>query len=282
MILVEQSGSLSADGGPAHPNDTGMSQRLPPFPLRFRKMVHFMYQLGIDIADSQHPVHLGPLDADGHPNIRHLGRTGGDKENADAVRRQTSFFHRLLPRQHRRHLHGRFQRKHVFAQVGKAHPDQAHHRRAGGADHWLFQTPLIHQPPRGVGHDLRPPRNLEYMVEPQGEKPPQHNLNIVQMIELPVQGRSRQRHRVPITVQHRQAVVPRLFRVVRTGAHTLAAVDAPLGNNLRLALPDTDGLGGTPLDAVGAAQTQLFIQGNGMEKPVHGPPPSLCAGHRRP
>ncbi len=48
--------------------------------------------------------------------------------------------------------------------------------------------------------------------------------------------------------------------MMRTDADALAAVDAPLGEDMRLAVADADRFGGTAFEAVGTAAAQLRVQ----------------------
>jgi len=50
--------------------------------------------------------------------------------------------------------------------------------------------------------------------------------------------------------------------MMRTDADALAAVDAALGQDMRLAVAHADGLGGATLDAVDAPFAQVLVQGD--------------------
>ena len=56
---------------------------------------------------------------------------------------------------------------------------------------------------------------------------------------------------------------------MRTDADALAAVDAPLGEDMRLAVTDTDGFGRTALEAVRTAAAQLRVQLDRVEILIH-------------
>ena len=60
-----------------------------------------------------------------------------------------------------------------------------------------------------------------------------------------------------------------MLRVVRTDTDALAAVDAPLGEDVRLAVADADRLGGTALETVGAPAAELRVQLDRVEIFVH-------------
>ena len=57
--------------------------------------------------------------------------------------------------------------------------------------------------------------------------------------------------------------------MVGTDPDTLSAVNAPLGDDMGLSIPNPDRLGGTPLDAVDAAFAGVGIQGHRMKSVSH-------------
>ena len=89
------------------------------------------------------------------------------------------------------------------------------------------------------------------------------------VVELPVERRRGQRDVVCKILEHRKMVVLCALRVVRADSDALAAVDAALARDDRLAVPHADRLGRAALDAVRAADALALIQRDRVEKDSH-------------
>ena len=239
------------------------------------QMVHPAEQPGIDVADGQHAVHIRPVDADGNPDVGDLGRAGGEEKYADLPWRIAGLLDGGLPGQHGGHLHGGFERQDMLTQIRKPHPDQPHHRWTGRADYRFFQLAVGQKLTGCVRDDFRRPGDLEHLIEPHFQQPGQHDIDVVEMVELAIEGRGGDCH-LPLEIfQHGQGIVPCLFGVVGADPHTFAAVDAPFRDDLGFAAPHPDGLGRAAFDAVGAANAFVFVQRDRMKEPVHEISPPL-------
>ena len=169
-------------------------------------------------------------------------------------------------------------------QVGEAHLNQPHNRRAGGGNQRPGQVGLAQLFPDGAGHHIRAPGHLKHLVKAHVLEPRQHLGDALQALELPVEGRRRQGDLVAEAADGGQRVGDGDLRVILAHADALAAVDAALVDNVRPAAAHADGLGGAALQAVGTGAALLLFQPHGMKGflLVHGTTP-LCsfAGQRR-
>ena len=127
VFFLEQGGGFSAAGRPADAHDAGGGQR-----LGILQPVHLLEQAAVDVADGQYAVDLALLQPHRVLGVGHLGRAGGEEENADLLRVKAGLFHRPRPGQGGRQMHGRRHGQHMLAQMGEPRADQPDHRRTGG------------------------------------------------------------------------------------------------------------------------------------------------------
>ena len=115
-----------------------------------------------------------------------------------------------------------------------------------------------------VGEHLSGLGHLVHLVKADLQQGVKHDVNVVQIVELPIEGRLRQGNAIFIPGQHIQTVAHRLDSLVGTDPDALAAVDAAVGQDGGLAAPDANGLGGAAFDAGGTAPAAAAVQYHGM------------------
>ena len=157
----------------------------------------------------------------------------------------------------------------MIDQLRESDADEPAHRRASRGNHGLFQLSALHQNPGGAADELRPAGHLKRIVKAHRFQCSQLIIHIVQIIKLAVQRWRRQRDTVFIIQYFIEGIALRIFRVVRADSDAFAAIDAALGNNVRLPITHTDCFRGAPLDAIGAALAFFLIQTHRMEKSLH-------------
>ena len=113
---------------------------------------------------------------------------------------------------------------------------------------------------------LRAGCHLKDIIETKVDQGGQDDIDIIQIIELGVQGRGRQRNSIFVFVQDIQPVRLCFLCVMRAGPHTLSAVNAELAGNACLAVPDPDRLRRTAFDAVNASLAQILFKIHRVEK----------------
>ena len=111
-----------------------------------------------------------------------------------------------------------------------------------------------------AGHRFGAPCHLVDGIESQAVQPPDHRGRIAKVGKLPVECRCRKCNGIPEPLGISQMVHHSGFGMVRTDVDALAAVDAQLPENVRLAIMDADCSSGAALDAVGAAHTESTVQ----------------------
>ena len=173
-------------------------------------------------------------------------------------------FAKLRARDHRRHLHGLADIHNVGNQIGKAHLNQAHHRRAGGGDQRPGQVGLAQLLGDGAADNIRPARHLKHIVEADLFQRRQHRLHALQVAELPVQRGRGQGDGITEGLDGIKFIGHGHLGVIIADADALAAVNAALGDDMRTAVAHADGLGRAVHQAVGAALAAAFIQLHGM------------------
>jgi len=94
----------------------------------------------------------------------------------------------------------------------------------------------------------------------------QYNVNIIEVVELAVEGRGRKGHRIFIISENVRAVIVAAFGMVIAYADTFAAVNTPLRNYICLTAAHSYGSRRATLYAVGASHTLAFVQTYGMKK----------------
>ena len=135
----------------------------------------------------------------------------------------------------------------IFAQIGIVGTDQPRDGRTRGADDRPFDV-LSGQILTGIStHQLGRAGNLKHVVKSKVKQTADDISDVIQIVELSVQRRRGQRHRIFILVKNGQRVVRCLFCFVGTHTNALTAVDAAHGIDDRVPVSDADGLGRTAL-----------------------------------
>ncbi len=151
----------------------------------------------------------------------------------------------------------------MVAQIWKPYPDEPDYRRAGGADyrpgqgHPAFR--VIHKLTGGLADQLGGPSHLVHLVKAHFLQACQYIVDVVQVVELAIQGGGGQSNGIPEFAQSLHVGKPGPFGVVGTYANALPTVDAPLCGDKSLALPYADGLGRAALHTVGTAHAFFFF-----------------------
>ena len=254
--LAQPGGGLSPAEGPAHPHDARRGEG-----LHLLEVLHGAQQAQVDVPNGEGAVQHRLLESLRAVGRRHLGGAGHDGKDPDLLRRQAGLGLRLPSGQDGGQFHRRHRGGNVGDQLGKAHADEPHDGGAGGGD-------LGHDPglsaadgvPGVVGEDLRRLGGLKDLLEADLQQAVEHDVDVVQMLELPVEGRVGQGHPVFVLLQLVQAVADGFDRLVRAHLDALAAVDAPLIEDGGLAAADPHGLSRAVFDAGGTAPTALILQ----------------------
>ena len=105
---------------------------------------------------------------------------------------------------------------------------------------------------------------LKHLVKADLQQGIEDNVDIVQIMKLPVESGLGQGHAVLKPGEDIQLIAHGFDGLVGTDADALTAVDTPVGQNGGLAATDTDGFGGTALDAGGTAAAASAVQYHGM------------------
>ena len=144
-------------------------------------------------------------------------------------------------------------------QVRETDTDQPDHRRAGCA----YDRPLVLMFfdvfPGGLRDNFRGRGHLIDIAEAHMDQGGQYNVNIIEVVELAVEGRGRKGHRIFIISENVRAVIVAAFGMVIAYADTVAAVNTVLAGDHGTAFAYPDRLGRAALDAVDTAVTQIFI-----------------------
>ena len=154
-------------------------------------------------------------------------------------------------------------------QVRESHPYQAHHRGAGRADNRQIVLVMVEILPGGLRHQFRRRADLKHIVKAHQKQCVQYDIHIVQIVELAIQGRRRQRHRIAVLLHYIHLVKGGMLGMVGAYPDALPAVNTEFGINLCLSVPDPDRLGRAALDAVDASLAQFRIQTHRMVKFIH-------------
>ena len=203
-------------------------------------------------------------------NIAHLGGTGRDKADADVLFRKLGVLScRIFLCQHGGDFHGRQHLHDIFAKIGKAEAYKPHDHGAGRAYDRLFDPFPFHIFPCVIRHHFGGSGDLVNFVKSEIRKPLKHIVDVVEIVKLTVK-RGRGQGDFPLeTGYFRKLVINRLFCLIGTDPNTFAAVDTAGGIDNRMALPDSDGLGGTVLKAVGTALALFPVKQNRMTICIH-------------
>ena len=177
--------------------------------------------------------------------------------------------HRLFARHLAREFDGRHHGDHVVAKIRKPQRDQANDNGAGGVDDGVADVFLAHVAARVFRHDLSRLRHLEHIVKADVEKPLQDIVHVVQIHKLTVKRRSGKRDAIFLRVDVLKAVKGRLLGLIRASANALAAVDANIRIDHRVAIANADGFGWATLEAVGTALAFFNIERNRMLVLLH-------------
>ncbi len=119
-------------------------------------------------------------------------------------------------------------------------------------------------------YDLRRASHLEHLVEADVEQALQHVVHVVQFRKLPVKRRRGQSDAVLLGIDVLKFIKVRLFGLIGAPADALAAVDADIRIDHRVAIANADGFGRAPFQAVGAAFAFFDVKRNRMLVLIHG------------
>ena len=146
-------------------------------------------------------------------------------------------------------------------QVGEADADQPHHGGAGGGDLGL-QGAVPGAVVQAVRQQLRGGGGFEHVVKADGQQAVEHDIDIVQVVELPVKGGVGDGDVILEAFQHIEIAAGGLHRLVGAHLDAGAAVDAAVGQDGGLAAAHPDGFCGAALDAGGAAPAFFQVEGD--------------------
>jgi hypothetical protein len=175
-----------------------------------------VFQKGrIDVLDRQHLVDRALPNTQRRLHIGDLRRTGRDEEDADLLRSISGLLDSSFPCDLRRDLDGRLDRKKPGDQCREFHTDQPDDRGTGGA----YKGRVFHVfADIGAGslrYQFCGGADFEHVVESDGEKCVEHDVYILQIIKLCIQGRSRKRDRIPVIADVPDGIIGHGLRVVR-------------------------------------------------------------------
>ena len=91
--------------------------------------------------------------------------------------------------------------------------------------------------PCSLADQLRSGADLKHIVKAHKQQCIEHNIHIVQIVELAVQGWGRKRHRVFILLHHIQLIIGRKLCMVGANPYALTAVNAEFVIDTGLAAP---------------------------------------------
>jgi len=149
----------------------------------------------------------------------------------------------------------------MLAEVGEPHSDQPDDGRAGRVDDGPPDVRVAQIVPRVVGDDLRSARDLEHLVESAAQQPIEDVVHVVDLIELAVERRRRQRNAELLFLRDIvEQIEGRPLGLVGADADALAAVDAQIGVDDGAAVADAYGFCGAALQAGGAALALFHVQ----------------------
>ncbi|MPM79230.1 hypothetical protein SDC9_126263 [bioreactor metagenome] len=158
----------------------------------------------------------------------------------------------------------------MVAKVGKAQRDEPDNHGTRGVDNGIIDVFLVHIAARIFRDDLRRAGNLKHIVKSDVQEPLQHIIHVVQIHKLPIERGRGQRDAEFLCADILKAIECRLFRLIGAAANALAAVDADIRIDHRVAIANADGFGRAPFQAVGAAFAFFDVKRNRMLVLIHG------------
>ena len=174
------------------------------------------------------------------------------------------FLHRLVLCHARGKFHRRQYRQHIVEQIRESHADEAHDHGTCRADDRLRDVLSVQILARVRRHQLGGARHFKHIVKAAFKQPRHNVIQVVQVVKLPVQRRRGQCNLPFVVFEIGKAVADRLFRLIGAKADALAAVDAALRTDDGMTVSDADRLGGTTLEAVGAALAFVEVKRDRM------------------
>ena len=198
-------------------------------------------------------------------NGRHFGRARRDEENADILRFTAVRLAEFRPCDLGCHFHGLADIHNVRDQVREADLDETDNRRTRRGDHRTRQVGLTHLFADCPADNVRAAGNLKHIVKPELPEGGENHADILDVPELPVERRRGQCDAVLEALDVLKRINGCHLGMVIADADALAAVNAPLIEDMRASVTHTDGLGRTMHQAVCASLAQFFIQSHGMK-----------------
>ena len=249
MAVLRERFRLSSGAGPADAYLAGPGAR-----RRCIAALHDQHEAFVDVRHAEDAIHQPTIFRCLLLQVRDLGGTGRDEEDADVfVLQFRVFLLRQRAGQFCRHIHRRVERQDIVHKVRIANRDEPSDHGTGRADD-RFRNVFPHDVAAGIsGDQFGCLRHFENVIEADLQEAVQYIVDVIEMVELPIECRGGQRDLEFVILNAFEGVALGVFCLIPAGPDAFAAVHATLTHNGCLAVADADGLNGATLGAGGAA-----------------------------